>query len=71
MKHLASSLIGLAASAAFVFPLTINPHAVDDCADPSFHFVMSDIHGTTVPDTTNAKTSYCRVVSDNATLWGL
>lgn len=68
MKHLLASL-SLAAGAAFVFPLALNPQAEDNCNDPSFHFVMSDAGGSVTKDTSNAKDSYCRVVRDNVKLW--
>lgn len=68
MKHIASKIIGFAAASAMLYPLTINPNAVEDCADPTYHFVTSDAFGSTVPDTTNAKTQYCGVVKVNAAL---
>lgn len=64
MKHIASKIIGFAASAALIFPLTIQPNAVEKCADSSYHFVMSDAFGSTVKDTSNAKQQFCRVVAD-------
>lgn len=71
MKHTLRKIIGLAASAAFIFPLTIHPQAMENCADSSFHFVTSDAFGTTIEDTSNAKQSYCKVVDKNAQLWEL
>lgn len=68
MASIAKQIIGLAASAALIYPLSIMPNAEENCADESYHFVTSDAFGSTVKDTTNAKTSFCRVVADEVAL---
>jgi hypothetical protein len=68
MKRFASIFTGLA-SLAFVFPLSFYPAASEDCADSSYHFVTNGPDGTTVKDMSNARDSYCRVVSDDVRLW--
>ena len=50
-------------------PLNLRPNAVQECADPSFHFVTSSQGGGVQPDTTNAKTSFCVQVKKNVELW--
>jgi len=68
MKKLLSVITSLAA-AAFVFPLTIQPNAVELCADSTWQF-------QTVSNTANyevaakvARAEYCRVVATNAAMW--
>lgn len=68
MRTFIRSLAAFAAASAMIYPLSFNPNAVADCADPSYHFVMSDAFGSTVKDTTNAKLQYCRVVADEVAL---
>ncbi len=63
MAKFASSIIGLAASAALLVPLSVQPNAKANCKNPAYHFVMSGPGGTTVPDTTNAEGQFCAAVS--------
>ena len=60
---LIASFLSVAASAALIYPVSFMPDAKSNCADPTYHFVTSDAFGSTVPDTTNAKTQFCRVVN--------
>lgn len=66
-------ITGLAAFAGslLIYPLTINPDAMQNCTNPEFHFVMSGPDGSTVEDTTNAKDQYCTAVEKDAERRGM
>lgn len=68
MTHFMRSLVSFAAASAMLYPITIQPNAVENCADPDYHFVMSDAFGSTVPDTTNAKGQFCKTVAAEVAL---
>lgn len=57
----------VALSSLFLFPLSIMPDAVQNCADSSYVFNIkestdADIQAASVQATTFAKSEFCRVV---------
>jgi hypothetical protein len=67
MTRFVSSLMAVA-SAALMLPLSVMPDGEAKCSDPSYHFVMSGPDGSTVADTSTAKTSFCEAVAKQVAL---
>ena len=68
------SIITSLAAVAFVFPLTIMPDAVNNCADTSYVFITNDsdiaeVQAENLVATTFAKAEFCRVVDRQIELY--